>query len=146
MTETGSSPLRADKATAGEVHQRIRELYPEMLATGRMDAALALIDPDVIDHRGGTDGDHHGRAAWRAKWERMSSGETGFHDVSVTVEQNVATDDLSANVYLSRGTHTASGRRYEVRSMDMIRVRDGRIVEHWAIRDAVAMRHQLEPD
>jgi ketosteroid isomerase-like protein len=63
--------------------------------------------------------------------------------VSVTVEQNVATDELSANVYLSRGTHTATGRRYEVRGMDMIRVRDGRIVEHWAIRDAVAMDHQL---
>ncbi|SEG64817.1 Ketosteroid isomerase-related protein [Nonomuraea solani] len=128
---------------AGDVHRRILELYPEVLATGRMDEALDLIDPDVIDHRGGTDGDHHGLAAWRQKWERAVSGETGFHDVSVTVEQNVCDGDLSANVYLSRGTHTASGRRYEVRGMDLIRVRDGRIVEHWAVRDAVAMRHQL---
>ncbi|MGP4098941.1 ester cyclase [Nonomuraea sp. KM90] len=128
--------------TAAEVHQRILELYPEALA-GRMDEALALIDPDVIDHRGGTDGDHHGLAAWREKWERTASGETGFHDVSVEVEQNVHDGDLSANVYLSRGTHTASGRRYEVRGMDLIRVRDGRIVEHWAIRDTVAMGHQL---
>jgi ketosteroid isomerase-like protein len=132
--------------TAGEVHRRILELYPEVLATGRMDDALALIDPEVIDHRGGADGDHHGLGAWREKWKQMFSGETGFHDMSVTVEQNVTTDDLSANVYLSRGTHTASGRRYEVRGMDMIRVRDGRIVEHWAIRDAVAMRHQLGLD
>ncbi|MFI7638717.1 ester cyclase [Nonomuraea sp. NPDC049400] len=128
--------------TAGEVHRRIIELYE----AGRMDEGLALIDPDVIDHRGGTDGDHHGLAAWKDKWERAFAGATGFHDVSVTVEQNVSTDDLSANVYLSRGTHTASGRRYEVRSMDMIRVRDGRIVEHWAMRDAVAMRHQLGLD
>ncbi|TMR33663.1 ester cyclase [Nonomuraea zeae] len=111
-----------------------------------MDEALALIDPDVIDHRGGTDGDHHGLRDWRAKWEQAFSGETGFHDVSVTVEQNISTDDLSSNIYLSRGTHTASGRRYEVRGMDMIRVRDGRIVEHWAIRDTVAMRHQLGLD
>ncbi|MDP4505553.1 ester cyclase [Nonomuraea turcica] len=132
--------------TAGEVHRRIVELYPEMIASGRMEEALALVDPEVIDHRGGADGDHYGIDAWREKWEQVLSGGSGFHDVSVVVEQNVATDDLSANVYLSRGTHTASGRRYEVRGMDMIRVRDERIVEHWAIRDAVAMRHQLQVD
>ncbi|MFG6197372.1 ester cyclase [Nonomuraea sp. JJY05] len=129
-------------ATAGEVHRRIIELY----GAGRIDEGLALIDPDVIDHRGGSDGDHHGLAAWREKWERALSGGTGFHDMSVTVEQNISTDDLSTNVYLSCGTHTASGRRYEVRGMDLIRVRDGRIVEHWAIRDSVAMSHQLGLD
>lgn len=131
---------------AGEVHRRVVGLYPEVLANGVTDEALALIDPDVIDHRGGEDGDHHGLEAWRAKWERMASGDTGFHDVSVTVEQNVTNGDRSANVYLSRGTHTASGRRYEVRGLDMIRVRDGRIVEHWAVRDQGAMRHQLGLD
>ncbi|GAA3241293.1 ester cyclase [Nonomuraea helvata] len=128
--------------TAGDVHRRIIELYK----AGRWEEGLAFIDPDVVDHRGGTDGDHHGLAAWKDKWERAFSGGTGFHDMSVTVEQNISTDDLSANVYLSSGTHTASGRRYEVRGIDMIRVRDGRIVEHWAIRDAVAMRHQLGLD
>lgn len=27
--------------------------------------------------------------------------------------------------------------------MDMIRVRDGKVVEHWAVRDQDAIRHQL---
>ncbi|MEW9547250.1 ester cyclase [Nonomuraea sp. NPDC050783] len=131
---------------AGEVHRRVVELYPQVVATGELDEALAYIDPDVIDHRGGTEGDHVGIGAWREKWERVVSGKGDFHDVSVVVEQNVATDDLSANVYLSRGTHTATGRRYEVRGLDMIRVRDGRIVEHWAVRDTVAMHDQLRLD
>ncbi|MCK2221022.1 ester cyclase [Actinomadura sp. ATCC 31491] len=132
---------------AGEVHRRVVELYPEVLAGRGMEEALGYIDPDVVDHRGGTEGDHHGIGAWREKWERMvTGGGGGFHDVSVVIERNVATDDLSANVYLSRGTHTATGRRYEVRGLDMVRVRDGRIVEHWAVRDAVAMRHQLGLD
>jgi ketosteroid isomerase-like protein len=123
-----------------EVHRRLIESYPEILA-GRFNDALALIDPDVIDHRGGGQGDHYGIDAWRQKWERMGNSE--FHNVSVTVEQNVTSGDTSVNRYTSRGTHTASGRSYEILSMDMIRVRDGKVIEHWALQDANARRQQL---
>jgi ketosteroid isomerase-like protein len=121
-----------------EVHRRIVEQFLE----GRLEDALALVDPEVIDHRGGAEGDHRGRDAWRQKWERASAG-SAFHDVSVTIEQNIVSGDTSVNRYTMRGTHTASGRRYEVLGLDMIVVRDGRIVEHWALQDAAAMRDQL---
>jgi predicted ester cyclase len=128
-------------SSAAEVHRRVVEMYDEVLA-GRMDEALTLIDPGIIDHRGGSAGDHHGIEAWRRKWESL--GEYGFHDVSVTIEQNVTAGDTSVNRYTSRGTHTATGRRYEVLGLDMVRVRNGRIVEHWAVRDSDAVRHQLD--
>jgi ketosteroid isomerase-like protein len=128
-------------AGPGEIHRRIVESFAQVLE-GRLEDALTLVDPEVVDHRGGTEGDHRGRDAWRQKWERMSAG-SAFHDVSVTIEQNIVSGDTSANRYTSRGTHTASGRRYEVLGMDMVRVRNGRIVEHWALRDADGMRNQL---
>jgi ketosteroid isomerase-like protein len=130
-------------ARPADVHRRLVELYPELIATGQLDAGLALIDPDVIDHRGGTDGDHRGRAAWRQKWERMAAGGYGVTDTSVTIEQNVAAGDTSVNRYTSRGTDPVTGRRYAVTSMDMVRVRDGRVIEHWAVMDSAAIRHQL---
>jgi predicted ester cyclase len=99
-----------------------------------------LIDPDVLDHRGGTSGDHRGLTAWKDKWEHMYDG---LRDVSVTIEHNVASGDFSANRYTLRGTHAASGRSYEVTGLDMIRVRDGRLAEHWALLDSAAMQHQL---
>jgi ketosteroid isomerase-like protein len=132
----------SDAPSAAEVHRRLVESYPEVLA-GRLEGPLELIDPDVVDHRGGTQGDHRGRDAWRRKWERAATGGDGFHDVSVTLEQNVESGDTSVNRYTSRGTHTATGRRYEVVGIDMVRVRDGRLVEHWAVRDSTAVRHQL---
>ncbi|MFD8815126.1 ester cyclase [Streptomyces sp. NPDC059627] len=125
----------------GEIHRRVVESYGQILE-GRLDEALELIDPEVVDHRGGTQGDHRGRDAWRQKWERMGAG-SAFHDVSVTIEQNVVCGDTSVNRYTSRGTHTETGRRYEVLGMDMVRVRNGRIVEHWALRDTDAIRDQL---
>jgi ketosteroid isomerase-like protein len=141
--EPAAAPSPARPDSPAEVHRRLVELYPELMATGHLDAGLALIDPDVVDHRGGTQGDHRGRAAWQQKWERLAAGGNVVTDMSVTVEQNVAAGDTSVNRYTSRGTDPATGRRYAVTSMDMVRVRDGRVIEHWAVMDATAIRHQL---
>jgi predicted SnoaL-like aldol condensation-catalyzing enzyme len=126
-------------AGPGEVHRRVVEL----VNAGRTTEALAFIDPEVIDHRGGTSGDFHGLAAWKDKWDRIDGGPPGF---SATLECNVASGEFSANRYTLRGTDAASGRSYKVTGLDMVRVRDGKIVEHWALPDVVAMRHQLSAD
>jgi predicted SnoaL-like aldol condensation-catalyzing enzyme len=67
----------------------------------------------------------------------------GLRDVSVTVENNLASGDFSTNRYTLRATDASSGRSCEVTGLDMIRVRDGKLVEHWALLDSSAMRHQL---
>ncbi|WP_203658743.1 nuclear transport factor 2 family protein [Actinocatenispora rupis] len=123
------------------MHRRCSESYAQILE-GQFEDSLKLIDPEVVDHRGGTQGDHHGRDAWRQKWEQLGAG-SAFHDVSLTIEQNVVSGDTSVNRYTMRGTHTDSGRRYEVLVMDMVRVRNGLIVEHWVLLDTDAMRDQL---
>src|SRR5258708_7318676 len=78
--------------SAAEVHGRIVELD----SAGERAEALALIDPGVIDHRGGVSGDHQGLAAWEDKWEHMYDG---LRDVSATIEHNVASGDFSVNRY-----------------------------------------------
>jgi predicted ester cyclase len=126
-------------STPAEVHRRVVELG----GAGRWTQALELIDVDVIDHRGGTLGDHRGLAVWKDKWEHMYDG---LLDVSVTIENNVASGEFSANRYTFRATDAASGRDFEVTGLDMIRVRGGKLVEHWALLDSTAMRHQLTAD
>jgi predicted ester cyclase len=143
MSEHADSSVEIATAGPAEVHRRLVEAYDDVLA-GRLEDALAFIDSDVIDHRGGLEGDHHGLDAWQYKWERAGTG--GFHDVSATIEHNVASGDTSVNRYTLRGTHTASGRRYQILGMDMVRVRNGKVVEHWALLDQDAMRAQLGLD
>ena len=121
---------QADDSPAA-VHRRIIELFN----AGRRADALDLIDTHAVDHRGGSSGDHVGVVAWRHKWEHLA-------DVSLTIEQNVAEGPFSVHRYRIRGTHAASGRPYEVVGIDMVRVRDGKIVEHWALLDSRAIRHQ----
>jgi predicted SnoaL-like aldol condensation-catalyzing enzyme len=122
-----------------DVHRRI----VEAANTGRYEDGLALIDPEVLDHRGLGPGDHRGIAAWRDKWAHMNDG---FHNASATIEHNVAAGDTSVNLYTLRATHTATGRSYEIQGLDMVRIRDGRLVEHWGFADWPAMRRQLDPD
>ena len=122
---------------AAQIHLRVVELF----LAGRQAEALTFIDPDVVDHRGGAQGDCVGLAAWKDKWEHMDDGD--LERVSLTIEQNVASDDFSVNRYTFRGTHPASGRRAEVTGLDMVRVRDGKLVEHWALLDSAAIQHQI---
>ena len=123
-------------ASAAGVHRRVVELW----SAGRQADALTLIASDAVDHRGGTSGDRIGRAAWKDKWEHMHDD---LQDVSLTIEHTVASGDFSVNRYTFRGTHTASGQRVEITGIDMVRVDDGKVAEHWALLDSAAMRHQL---
>src|SRR6266700_1802454 len=134
MPELANGDRPATRPAA--VHLRMVAL----VTAGRRTEVLALVHPDVIDHRGGTSGDHIGLAAWKEKYDQM---DERVRDFSVTLDQNVACGDFSANRYTLRGTDIASGRSYEVTGLDMIRVRDGKLVEHWALLDSAAMRHQL---
>jgi predicted ester cyclase len=69
------------------------------------------------------------------------------------IEQSVESGDTVSNRYTNIGTQEgdfagipAPGRRMEVLGLDMIRVRDGQVVEHWAIMDQAAIAEQLGGD
>ena len=104
-----------------------------------LEAALRFIAPESLDQ-----GRLVTRDDWRRKWEQMQAGSP---DMEVTTENSVEDGEWVANRYAIRGTHTAdlfgqppTGKRFEVRGMDMVRVRDGQIVEHWAIAEPLRAR------
>ena len=62
----------------------------------------------------------------------------------------MAEDDLVITLKAFRGTHTGElmgipprGREIEILVMDVVRVADGRIVEHWGLVDRLGLLHQL---
>jgi hypothetical protein len=73
-----------------------------------------------------------------------------FSDVEYELVRTVCEDDLVAAQTICRATHTGpglgvepTGRRFEAEQMHLIRIADGRIAEHWAVRDDAAMMRQL---
>ena len=77
---------------------------------------------------------------------------TAFPDATVTIDEQIAERDLVATRKTLRGTHRGelwrlrpTGNRIELEFIDIFRVRDGKLAEHWTHIDLEALRVQMRP-
>jgi steroid delta-isomerase-like uncharacterized protein len=75
---------------------------------------------------------------------------TAFPDLHFTIEELVAEGELVAGRLTMRGTHKGpllgilpTGHAVEQAQMHFLRFRDGKAVEHWAVRDDAGLLRQL---
>ena len=80
----------------------------------------------------------------------LSGFLNGFPDSRVTVEEMIADGDRVATKKTFTGTHTGefagippTGNRVTITFADILRLRDGRIVEHWLSMDQLSFMQQL---
>jgi len=74
-----------------------------------------------------------------------------FSDVSYELLRVVADDELAAVHAVMHATHTGdglggvkpTGKRVSAEQMHFVRFEDGKIVEHWAVRDDAGLLRQL---
>ena len=73
-----------------------------------------------------------------------------FPDLNVVVEHWVAEGDLVVGVMTTKGTQTgefmgmpASGKKFSVSEMHMVRVANGKMAEHWGLSNEMSMMQQL---
>jgi C-1 hydroxylase len=103
-----------------------------------------LWSPNLVHHH--RDGDY-GRDD---VFTLMSGFMEAFPDLRFDVQQVLADGDFVSAHMIARATHQkdfagfpATGREIEVTVMGMIRISDGRIVEHWNVMDELALMQQL---
>jgi steroid delta-isomerase-like uncharacterized protein len=80
----------------------------------------------------------------------ISGWLSGFPDMTVTVDDQVAEGNLVGSRHTSVGTHTetfqgipATGKQATVTGMTLTRIENGKIVEAWTCWDALGMAEQL---
>jgi predicted ester cyclase len=102
----------------------------EARAAGDFAAAVRHIAPRSLDQ-----GREVGHEDWLAKWRAIAAGVPDF---TVTSLQSIENGEWVANRYQITGTHLGdffgqppTGKTIEVSGMDMVRVVDGLLVEHW---------------
>ena len=116
-----------------------RRVY-EIVSTGDFGRATEIVDPDAPDNELLPD-DPPAKLIDTFK-ETFSEARAGFPDLSVTVEDVMAEGDRVTARVVMRGTHQGefqglapTGKRVEVRAIDMFRISSGKIVEHWGHSD-----------
>jgi predicted ester cyclase len=110
-----------------------------------LDAIDGLVSPDYANHAATTEEYRHGGG--RQIWEWILSV---FPDHRFDVEHIAADGDTVAVLGTMVGTHEGelmgiapTGRRVVARQSHWFRVAEGRVAEHWAVRDDLGMLQQL---
>jgi steroid delta-isomerase-like uncharacterized protein len=123
-----------------------RRVFEEVLNTGDLARADDLFGAGYALHAAGFPGplDRDGHKAF------IAGLLAAFPDWEETIDEQIAAGDTVATRATGRGTHRAeflgvpaTGRRVEVRSVNVDRIVDGRIAERWLIADVDGMMRQL---
>ena len=133
---------------ADDPRDLVRRLHADALAIGRdLDLVDGYFAEDFVSHNRPPDlpPGAEGVKAFFAVFR------DALPDVEVVVDQLIGEGEWVAVATTTRGTHTggpllgipATGRRLTVVGVDMVRVRDGRIVEHRGVTDMVDLLRQL---
>jgi steroid delta-isomerase-like uncharacterized protein len=132
--------------TEAENKAQLRRIYEEMFNQGDLAIADELIAPDFLNHAA-PPGSNRGPESMRQLITMLS---TAFPDMHYTVEELVAEGDTVVTRVTVSGTHRGplqgippTGRSIRQAQMHFIRFRDGKVVEHRAVRDDLGLMRQL---
>ena len=112
---------------------------------GKADVLDEVLADDAVVHYGDTP--NMGREGLKQLAEAFFEA---FPDGEVTLGEIVENGDRVAATWTYTGTHTGTlfgipptGKRFRADGMNMERVQDGRIVEHWSVFDQMTAFRQL---
>ena len=126
----------------------IERFYKEVIADGNTDLIDELTTEDITDHEEGLPEQPDGREGVHFFVNAMRAA---FPDLSTkSVEPMLADGDLEAGRVILSGTHQgellgmpASGKAVEIESIDIIRLEDGKVAEHWGVTDTMSLMQQI---
>lgn len=124
--------------------QIFRRLFDEGFSQGNLAVVDELVSPDFVEHQRGARSGPDGLKALIAQLRSW------FPDLTLTIEDLVAQNDNVWARLVARGTNTGSvmgrppsGASVQIDIIDICRIVDGRLVEHWGVPDTLAMMEQV---
>ncbi len=124
-----------------------RRTFEEVFNQGNLALVDELVAPDFLDHEVPPGMNNRGPDSTR---QIVTILRTAFPDLHFTIEELVAEGDTVAGRVTMSGTHLGpfqgippTGRSFQQAQMHFVRFRDGKAIEHRAVRDDLGMMRQL---
>jgi len=124
-----------------------RRTFEEVFNQGNFAIVDELVAPDFLNHEIPPGMNNRGAEATR---QAVTMLRTAFPDLHFTIEEVLAEGDTVAGRVTMSGTHLGpfqgippTGRSFQQAHMHFVRFRDGKAVEHRAVRDDLGMMRQL---
>ena len=124
----------------------VRRFVDEVQSAGNIDALDEICSPEFVNHSAqpGVPSNCEGVKQLTAMFRRA------FPDSYFIVEDMMAEGDKVATRKTFHGTHQGefmgippTGRQVSMGLIDIVRIADGRVVEHWSMGDNLGMMRQL---
>lgn len=146
VMNTASSSAQVAEATERNM-KNMRRIYEEGFEQGKLGVLDKVFAPDIVNHSAP---EEH-RVGVEPVRGLIRMLRTAFPDARVEIEDMVAVGDVVVMRNWYQGTHQgpfmgheASGRSFRFRQIHWMRFNaDGRVIEHWGVRDDVAHLRQL---
>ena len=141
---TSTSPLPVEHRS--DALSVMRRMFDEGFATGGTAVVDELCAADLVEHQFGMAG--VGADAIQHVKDAIRQVHATTPDMSFTIEDSVEHGDTIWVRARARGTATGpffgppSGRPVDITVVDIARIVDGRIVEHWGVPDRFALLAQ----
>ena len=123
-----------------------QEAFGAAVNSGNLDQLAALVGPGDVDH---DPAPNQGPGA-QGFQDMFAELRTAFPDLHIEVEHLTATEDDVAFAYTVTGTHqgplqghTATGKPFFMRGVQIGRFENGLLVERWGSTDQLGMLTQL---
>jgi steroid delta-isomerase-like uncharacterized protein len=125
----------------------IKRFYDEAIGSGNLNLIDELASDDLVDHEEGFPGQPQGKEGVKFF---VNALRQAFPDIKATVDVTLDQGELAAGRAIMRGTHQgefmgvpASNKSVEVETIDIIRVEDGKVAEHWGVTDTMGLMQQI---
>lgn len=125
----------------------VRRFNIDVIQNGSPEAFDALMAPDFVNHTAAPGVQNGPQGMWNTFQNIL---RPALSDLKVTIHDQIAEGDKVTTRKTISGVHSgtllgvpATGRQVAIDVIDIVRVRDGRYVEHWGMNTLSAVRASL---
>jgi steroid delta-isomerase-like uncharacterized protein len=145
-TSSHTHGKRNEAVSTEENKALVRRFVDEVQSAGNTDAIDEICSPEFVNHSAppGVPSNREGVKQLTAMFRQA------FPDSNFTIEDMMAEGNEVVTRKTFHGTHQGdfmgippTGRRVSMGLIDIVRIVDGRVVEHWSVADNLGMMQQL---